>query len=97
MLYQKNFSSGLNYQGKNQGTLLAVKEEQKFKSNFWLTFLQAKDKKLKIKKGSKSVAIFRGFGQAEQKDKDGKIKTVSVPMGFARVFNLDQTEEYKNK
>lgn len=101
MELQKNYITGESYQGKNQGILLAVKEGEGFKSNYWLTFLQAKGKGLSIKKGSKGVSVFKGFSRYERKTKDkkgeDKIITYSSPNGFARVFNLDCTEDTEQK
>lgn len=95
MELQINSISRLAYQGKNQAELLSAKEKNGYKSNEWLTFLQAKELKLKIKKGSKGVEIFKGFSDVTTKGKDGNVKIISVPMGFANVFNLDCTEKYE--
>ena len=95
MKFQYNHTTGKEYQGKNQAILLSVKEERGFKSNAWLTFLQARDSKLKIKKGSKGASIFRGYSKFSVKDKEGKIEEKTGSLGYARVFNLDQTEKYK--
>ncbi len=97
MEIQINHKTNNAYQGKNQAILLKIKESNNYKSNNWLTFVQARDLKLKIKKGSKGISIFKGFNTVDEKTKDGKIKIVSVPMGFARVFNLDCTEKYNIK
>ena len=97
MKIQTNHKTKQAYQGKNQANLLGAKENNDYKSNDWLTFVQARELKLKIKKGSKGVAIFKGFNTVNEKTKDGKIKTVSIPSGFARVFNLDCTEKYNIK
>jgi len=93
MQYQYNKVSGKVYQGKNQAELLIAKEKNGYQSNEWLTFLQARELGLKIKKGSKGVGIFKGFGSFTEKDENGKIKSVSRPLGFARVFNLDVCEK----
>lgn len=84
------------YQGKNQVELLSAKEQESFGSDEWLTFLQAKQVGLKVKKGSHGVHIFKGFNEVEVKDKDGKLKTESRPSGYATVFNLDQTEKIES-
>ena len=97
---QYNEISGKVYEGRNQAELLGVKEKNNYKSNSWLTFLQAKEKGLKIKKGSKGVSIFKGFRSIANKETKGgkeEIKVSSIPMGFHRVFNLDQTEKFNNK
>ncbi len=99
--WQYNEVSKKPYEGRNQGELLAVKQDKKYKSNAWLTFLQARELGLMVKKGSKGVSIFKGFASFEEagKDKEGKskLKVVSRPVGFARVFNLDQTEKFEDK
>ncbi len=93
MEYQINAVSRMPYQGKNQGELISAKQKNNFESNEWLTFLQAKQIGRTVKKGSKSVSVFKGFGQITKPSKDGKTKIESAPLGFANVFNLDQTEE----
>jgi antirestriction protein ArdC len=97
MEYQFNKVTGKVYEGNNQGELQVAKQKNNYKSNEWLTFLQAKDLNLKIKKGSKSVGICKGFGSFTEKDEKGKIKSVSRPLGFANVFNLDVCEKIINK
>ena len=93
MQYQYNKVSGKVYQGRNQVELLTEKKAKNYQSNEWITFLQARELGLKIKKGSKGVGIFKGFGSFTEKDENGKIKSVSRPLGFARVFNLDVCEK----
>lgn len=92
MNIQINHISKKAYQGQNQADLINAKAKNKFESDEWLTFLQARDKGLKIKKGSHGISVFKGFEVFGDVDDDGKIKSVSRPLGFARVFNLDQTE-----
>lgn len=93
--YQSNgFSKTIYEGGRNQAELIAYKIKQGFKSNQWITFLQARELGRKIKKGSVGVSIFKGYGEFDAKDKDGNYKTESRPIGFARVFNMDQTEKY---
>lgn len=90
----QNFLTGNIYQGKNQAELEAERIKNGYTSTQWITFLQAKEKGLKIKKGSRGVSVFRGFESFTEKDANGKIKTESRPLGFHRVFNLDCTEKY---
>jgi antirestriction protein ArdC len=91
---QYNKVTGLEYQGRNQGKLTAEKGNKGFTSDAWVTFLQAKALGLKVKKGSKGIHIFKGFLDfTEINKKTGKAETVSRPVGFATVFNLDQTEK----
>lgn len=95
MTYQYNKKTGKAYEGRNQAELLTAKENNNYQSDEWLTFLQARELGLKIKKGSKSIGICKGFGTFTEKDENGKIKSVSRPLGFARVFNMDCTEKSK--
>jgi len=93
---QVNFFTNKPYQGKNQIDLIEAKEKNGFKSYYWLTFLQARDLRLKIKKGSKSTLINKGYRENTKKDEQkGETITRSSFAGFARVFNLDQTEKLK--
>lgn len=92
---QHNHITNHQYQGKNQSELSAAKKANNFKSDSWLTFLQARESGLRIIKGSKGVRIFRGFRETEIKDKDGTSTTETRPMGHSIVFNLDQTEPKK--
>ncbi len=92
------------YEGKNQTDLEAVRQKMGFKSFGWLTFLQAREKELSIIKGAKSVGVFKGYSKFEEISKEGKkgdvgskITSVSRPLGFANVFNLDQTKKYIKK
>ena len=94
MYKHKNATTNCAYQGKNQSALMGAMQEGGFKSYYWVTFLQAKSLELKVKKGSHGVSIFKGFNKVDVKDKDGKVKTESRPSGYAKVFNLDQTEKY---
>ena len=96
MKEQINHITGIAYQGRNQAELRHKKEINKYTSDEWLTFLQARDKNLKLfgAKG-KGVSIFKVFTSVEEKDKNGKIKTASRPTGFATVFNLDLTKPNK--
>ena len=90
---QSNLITGKAYKGKNQAILSIAKTQNKFKSNQWLTFNQARQSNRQILKGSKSVSIFKGYGRGEKEDENGKIKTFSYSNGWANVFNLDQTKE----
>lgn len=94
-----NHATGNMYTGlDNIASLTATRNKEGLKSNRWLTFVQARDKGLKIKKGSKGTYIFKGYGiVTEVIEKDGEDKTVtrSRPLGGAYVFNLDHTEPIK--
>ena len=92
---QYNHTTQQEYQGGNQQELMNAKVANKFTADAWLTFLQARQCNLKIKKGSHGVAIFKGLKEYTEKDEAGKVTTKQKPLGFARVFNLDQTEPMK--
>lgn len=98
MQLQYNKVTQKTYEGRNQAALLNTKKERGYTSNEWLTFVQARQLKLKIVKGSKGVSIFKGFQKMDTVElKEGKkvLKTASRPMGFAYVFNADCTEPLK--
>jgi antirestriction protein ArdC len=96
MKEQFNPVSKVIYQGRNQLELQTVKAQMGYKSDEWVTFLQAKELGRKIKKGEHGVSVFKGYGTVADIDKKTKkAKWVSAPLGYARVFNLEQTEEYK--
>jgi|1_EtaG_2_1085319.scaffolds.fasta_scaffold51609_3 antirestriction protein ArdC len=97
MGFQLNYLSWVEYNWQNQSILLDEKEENGYESDMWLTFIQARSKKLKIKKGSKGVTIFKWYWYIEEKDKKGKTKMRSISNWYVNVFNLDQTEALKTK
>ncbi len=88
MQAQRNKITGVIYQGKNQTELLQAKEDEGYKSNYWVTFLQAKSmgKKLVNAKG-KGVHLLR-FSTAVEEQEEGK-KYVN---SFC-VFNEDLLED----
>jgi antirestriction protein ArdC len=94
-----NVISGKDYEGRNQVELEIARTKNGFNSSGWVTFLQAKELKRKVKKGSHGISVFKGYEKFDdvRKDKNGneKFESISRPLGFARVFNLDQTEEIK--
>lgn len=84
------------YQGLNQSRLQVSKKKNNFSSDAWLTFLQARDLKLKIKKDSKGISITKHFIEEEEIE-NGKTRTISIPTGHSTIFNLDQTEKFNKK
>jgi antirestriction protein ArdC len=88
-----NIVTGKVYEGQNQADLMNRSEIAKFKSKKWGTFLQWKGLNIKIKKGEHGVHIFKGFGEFDAKNKEGKRITETRPLGFATIFNEDQTEK----
>lgn len=91
----QNYITKNIYEGRNQAELETARKQNGYTSDQWLTFLQARDSKLKVKKGSHGVRVFKGFAEFDRKDEKGKFHTESRPLGFHTVFNLDQTEEVK--
>jgi len=91
IIQQINPVSGTLYSGRNLVELATVAEKRQYKSNKWVTFLQARQLKRMIKKGEKSLSVFRGYAREERKNQEGKIRVESYPLGWAKVFNLDQT------
>ena len=89
---QINKITQLPYQGKNQVRLAIVKANNSYKSNEWLTFVQARGLKRKVLKGSKATQIFKGFKKGTKIDKKGKVKNYTFG-GYANLFNLEQTEK----
>jgi len=86
MKVQYNAVSGLEYQGGNQATLIDVKGTYGYSSDQWVTFLQAKDLGLKVKKGERGTHLAT-YGKDD-------ITGNTWVKGFT-VFNLDQTEQAK--
>ncbi len=87
-----NAKTGNAYNGKNLVDLAMTAKRKGYTSDQWVTFLQAKELGRTIKKGEHGVSIFCGFRPYQAKDEDGKLEDKKA-FKFARVFNLDQTEE----
>lgn len=85
MKLQINHITKRTYQGKNQAELLEAKKKNNFQSDEWLTFVQARENGLKIKKGSHGEHILSVFDDEKSENKSKAVKWVVV-------FNLDQTE-----
>lgn len=70
-----------------------------FESPEYITYKQAQKLGGRIRKGSKSHPVFYfNFFEKEQRDKNGKLETVSIPfLRYYNVFNMEQTEgiDYK--
>ena len=72
---QFNYATGHEYQGKNAVELQDWRESNHWLLNAWVTFIQAKQLGLNIRKGEHGTKVFKGF----DKDDEGK----SHPLGFA--------------
>jgi antirestriction protein ArdC len=92
-----NIISNKEYRGINTLLLAMSREENAYKSNYWLTYKQAEQLKGNIKKGSKSTLVIFYTNLNPKTEKiDGKKMIDSNSPTFAlryyKVFNLDQTE-----
>ena len=86
IMKQINAKTLKEYQGHNQLVLNQLQKNNKFGSNEWLTFLQAKEMGLKIKKGSRGARILKFI-----EDEDVTKKRSMAVRNYV-VFNLDQTQ-----
>jgi antirestriction protein ArdC len=91
----KNYITKIEYKGGNQETLKVIKQKEGFSSEFWLTFVQARNSGLKIKKGSKGVKLIAVT--EEEVAKEGSKNTITNLIKYFVVFNLDQTEAVTNE
>ena len=95
MQLQSNKITGNAYQGGNQAILLAEKEKRNYKSDEWLTFLQAKDLGKKLVNAKGRGVHLRTFTKENRKnEKTGKLSGFSRPVHFV-VFNCDLLKEKK--
>ncbi len=86
---QINCKTRVKYSGSNADTLAHVQRENGYKSNEWMTFIQARELGYVIKKGEQSTKLVRMiqvFNKKRKKDEDAFFK-------FS-VFNKDQTQLY---
>lgn len=98
MELQYNGLTGKPYEGNNQATLMTVTEDCNYTSNAWYTFLQAREKGLKVRKGERGTQIIKGFSQVDvevkgKKEGEKKIETITRPNGVAYVFNENQLDK----
>lgn len=84
-----NAATGRVYNGIN--TLVLWIEGEKYKSNGWVTYNQAKKLGGNVKKGEKSTqVVFWKFSKIKDEE-TGEEKTIPFARGY-NVFNLDQCE-----
>lgn len=86
-----NANTGKIYQGKNYDQLVASAADQGFNSSQWVTFVQARNLGLKIKKGAKGTKILC-MGERISENA-GAVKYERQTFRYAVVFNLDQCEK----
>ncbi len=93
-LHNRNAITNRFYLGL--GNQMALKNAG-FKKPEWLTFRQAKNSWLKIKRWAKSVIVYYQDELLIKEEKDKKIEKKLVPYKrYHRVFNIDQTESTFN-
>lgn len=83
--------SNTRYSGKNRIALEVFMKKRNFSVPKWITFYQAKQLGRKIKKGEHGIVVFKGYTNIVTNNDKEEIKKESVPLGWAVVFNLDQT------
>lgn len=84
----KNKKTNIAYKGNNLDILEQVKTNKGYLSNEWVTFLQAKEMGLKIKKGEKGTMLVRVF-DTDKTDTAGETKK-AIKRFF--VFNVEQCQ-----
>lgn len=80
-----NIATNQPYQGNNQMELQIIKNNKRYVSNAWGTFLQFKELGRKVKKGEHGYRLMKLVLSGSEEDKK------TYPKRFV-VFNLDQTE-----
>ena len=92
-----NLKTGNAYNGVNVLLLWGTAQERGYKSNYWLTFQQAKEMGGNVRKGEKSTqGVFWGSREIEEDGENGEKETRKA--SFAKsfyVFNLDQIDGIK--
>jgi len=88
MKLQYNQTTGNDYKGMNQAILMAVKDDQDYKSNSWITFVQARTANLKLINAKGKGVHLRTFVD----DTDKKGEPTQRPIHFV-VFNKDLTKK----
>jgi antirestriction protein ArdC len=89
-----NYKSKEEYKGVNIFNLWSIALDKGYSSNQWLTFNQAKELELNIKKGEKSTPIFffKPIKMKKEDEESGETMEEIIPMmKVYRVFNIDQT------
>jgi len=88
-----NFSSGKRYRGVNIISLWASQQLSGYESNRWVTFKQASEKGLQVRKGEKGthIVFWKFF---KKKNDDGKEEKIPMAKAYT-VFNLEQCDGYE--
>ncbi len=85
---QINHKTKSEYAGANADSLAHAQRANGYTSNEWLTFLQANELGLKVKKGSKSIRCIKVIECVDTK-KNNERKAIRM---FS-VFNVEQCEK----
>lgn len=93
----KNVDTGNFYRGVNIVNLWASSMIQEFRSTYWGTFQQWKNKGAMVKKGEKaSSVIFYKVLENEHENEEGEVEEVRIPiMKYSSVFNAQQVEGWE--
>ncbi|EHJ7846738.1 DUF1738 domain-containing protein [[Clostridium] innocuum] len=109
IILHKNLVSNLDYKGYNQLLLMYVANKKGVNENHWLTFNQASQNKMVLKKGAKSVPIqyfsyydeekkqnisYRDYQIAVNEGRKDKIKVIKK---YYNIFNLADVKGYEPK
>lgn len=88
----KNLASKTNYNGINVLMLSLTREANGYKSNYWLTYNQAKKLGGQVKKGSKGTpVIYWKFLEYDDADKSKSMKRIPF-LRYYTVFNVAQVD-----
>lgn len=86
-----NLTSGKPYRGVNVFLLAMTAWEEGYRSPWWLTYKQAKDRGGKVRRGEKSTLVIFWKQYATKDRKSGEDITVPV-LRYFRVFNTEQCD-----
>lgn len=92
MNLQYNLTTNVPYEGQNQAELLSAKEFNGYKSDAWVTFVQARNMGKKLVNAKGKGIHLRTFSRVLRKDEKGKESLDSIPSYFV-VFNEDLLED----
>lgn len=108
IILHKNLVSNIDYKGYNQLLLMYISYCKNLSESLWLTFNQAQNKNMKIKKGAKSVPIqyfsyydldskktitLSEYQEAVENNRKDRIQIVQR---HYNIFNVDDIEGYES-
>jgi len=95
MKLQTNQTTKTAYKGKNQAILMGIKEAKEYKSDEWITFVQARKLGRKLVDAKGCGVHLRTFTNERKFNKEkNRVEAESKPISFV-VFNSDLLEEEK--